>query len=424
MAVVQRENIAIIGTGIAGLSAAWLLGNDHNISIFEQAAKPGMGIYSVDVTHTAGNFRVDIPLRVFTPAYYPHLAELYRRAGIQTEITNHAAAYADASNQIFFHYGNKILGRINLSYPKALNWLKDKRWLSLLAHRKFFRRIQQLNIQTLASQLTFADFIAQEKLDTPYLRNILLPALATVCTCDYADVLHYPAQIILQYLNCGVMADGVMRASQGVDGVIAALLEPTMQLHTQAPIESVNEHALGVQVVLQNGDTHHFDRVIIATQPHQAAKLLPSEHPYQIHLQQIPVCQSRMQLHSDTNLLPSSSVALSPVTYFLPTNGQRPEACVDLRKAIKHFANGPAVFQVWNPIRPVAAEHLLADVQFSRPLVTVTSRAASTQLREAQRSTPRILLSGSYLCDGIPLLDGAVEASLTLARLLGSSRTW
>lgn len=422
--MVQRENIAIIGTGIAGLSAAWLLGQEHNISIFERAAKPGMGIYSVDVPHTQGKLRVDIPLRVFTPAYYPHLLELYRRAGIATERTNHAAAYADADNQIFFHYGNKILGRFNLSYPKALNWLRDKRWLGLLEHRRFFRRLRQMDIQTLESHLTFADFIAREQLDSIYLRRILLPALATVCTCDYADVLNYPAQIILLYLNCGVMQDGVMRASQGVDGVLAALLEPGMQLHTRAQIAALHENQQGVELVLQNGSVHHFDRIIIATQPHQAADLLPDTHIYHSYLRQIPMRTSRMQLHSWPDLLPDSQVPLSPVTYYLPHSGQRPEACVDLRKAIHHFAGGPAVFQVWNPLRAVPSEHLLADVEFSRPVVTPDSRAASQALRRAQLPAQRILLSGSYLCDGIPLLDGAVEASLALARLLGSSRAW
>lgn len=421
--MVQGEQIAIIGTGIAGLSAAWLLGKDHQIHIFERAEKPGMGIYSLDVNSGGKNLRVDIPLRVFTPAYYPHLLKLYQQAGIDTEITNHAAAFADQHNQVFFHYGNARLGKKNLSYPKPINWLKQNRWLRLLEHRRFFNVLHGTDLHIIARDMTFADFILREKLDTPYLRNILLPSMATVCTCDYDDVLNYPAEILLRYLTCGVMADGVMRATKGVDGVLKALLEPAMALHTHARILRVIPAANKASIEFEDGSQREFDRVIIATQPHQAAALLPELHPWQQPLRSIPIRESRMQLHNDKRLLPKGRT-LSPVSYFLPAHGQRPEASVDLSKAIGQFAGAEPVLQVWNPLRPVAQEHILADVTFTRPLVTCQSREASSRLRNAQQKQERVLLSGSYLCDGIPLLDGAVEASLALAHLLGSSRAW
>lgn len=418
-----REKIAIIGTGIAGLSAAWLLSNDHEIHIFERAAKPGMGIYSLDVNQADKTLRVDIPLRVFTPAYYPHLLKLYAQAGIATEITNHAAAFADEHNQVFFHYGNTLIGKKNLSYPKPINWLKEKRWLRLWEHQRFFATLRRCAKQPPPADMSFGDFIAREQLDTPYLRRILLPSMATVCTCDYGDVLNYPAAIMLAYLNCGVMQTGVMRAVEGVDGVLQALLEPRIQLHTSAHIQRVIPLAGGAEIEWQHGQREHFDRVIIATQPHQAAALLPAEHAWQNALQAIPVRESRMLLHTQGDLLPDTQ-GLSPVSYFLPEAGQRPETCVDLSKAIHQFAGCQPVFQVWNPVREVAPQHLLADVRFSRPVVTCASRKASQYLREAQQASNPVMLSGSYLCDGIPLLDGAVEASLALARQLKSSRAW
>jgi predicted NAD/FAD-binding protein len=86
--------------------------------LYEKASKAGVGIYSVKVPNC--NKTVDIPLRVFTPAYYPHLLELYARAGVVTEKTNHSAAYADENNRLFFHYGNLLLGGKSLSFPKHL----------------------------------------------------------------------------------------------------------------------------------------------------------------------------------------------------------------------------------------------------------------------------------------------------------------
>ena len=415
----NRQRIAIIGSGIAGLSAAWLLSRDHDVTLYERAEKPGMGIYSVDIPWADKSTSIDIPLRVFTPAYYPSLMRLYRDAGVHTETTNHAAAYADADNRLFFHYGNLQLGRLSLSFPKLLNGTLLKQ------HLHTFRRLQQHKNSTALQQQRFGDFLLQHNLHSDYSRQILLPALATVCTCDYDDVLAYPADILVNYLTCGVMKDGLMRASGGVDEVVAQLLESAVTLCTATAVERIEEHQDSVSV-FSAGQQDSFDRVVIATQPHHARQILstlPAARQRCQQLEQIPVVESRMQLHTDQSLLPASRVPLAPVSYFLPGDENRPEATVDLAKAIGHLRNGPAILQVWNPLRAANPQSVLADVTFSRPLVTLHSRQAVRELRR-QDASQRILLTGSYLCDGIPLLDGAVESSLRVAHLIGSSRAW
>ena len=416
---VHRQRIAIIGSGIAGLSAAWLLSRDHDVTLFERAPKPGMGIYSVDIPWASQQTSIDIPLRVFTPGYYRNLLRLYRAAGVRTEHTDHAAAYAGADNRLFFHYGNLQLGNYSLSYPKQLNTEL------LRQHLRLFRTLKKHRHEPSLAAQSFGEFLRRHALDNEYCQRILLPALATVCTCDYADVLAYPADILVHYLTCGVMKNGLMRASGGVQDVIAQLLEPSVTLRTSATIESVKEQPDGVQIN-HGSEQDIFDRVVIATQPHHAHDLLQHQTGEQERcrlLASIPVTESRMQLHTDSSLLPPSKLPLAPVTYYLPGDERRPEATVDLAKAIDHLNGGPAILQVWNPLREPALNHLLADVTFSRPLVTLNSRQAATQLRQ-QSADQRILLTGSYLCDGIPLLDGAVESSLRVAALIGSSRHW
>lgn len=412
------QRIAIIGSGIAGLSAAWLLTRDHEVTLFEAAASPGMGIYSVDVAQAQGITPVDIPLRVYTPAYYPNLLKLYAAAGIATESTDHAAAYCRTDNRIFFHYGNVLINGISLSFPKSGT-------LTLLRqHRRFFRAVLAAQKQTLPDAMTFGEFLQQQQLNTAYCEQVVMPALATVCTCDYDDVRNYPADILLKYLGCGVMKQGLRRAKTGVADVINRLLESSVTLIGNATVTALHPGSGGVQLISTQGE-HTFDRVIIATQAHQAAQLLAPLADYQQQsslLQRIPVVASRMVLHSDKTLLPASAWPLSPVTYFLD-NSQRPEATVDLQKAIKTLQLKEPLLQVWNPLREPAVGTVLADVNFTRPLVTPDSRNAVRQLNQ-QSGDQRILLTGSYLCDGIPLLDGAVDASLRIARLLGSSRAW
>lgn len=414
-----RQRVAIIGSGIAGLSAAWLLSHDHDVTLYERANVPGMGIFQVRINTHQVDMAIDIPLRVFTPAYYPSLLTLYRAAGVATETTNHAAAYADAYNKVFFHYANWRFAGHSVAWPKWLN-------LPLLrAHLQFFRVLQRSRHDTHLAQQSFGDFLRDRGLFNEYAQRIMLPALATVCTCDYDDVLAYPADILVNYLTCGVMKEGLLRAQGGVNDVVARLLEPSVVVRTNASVERISEQPEGVWVH-QGGQQVLFDRVVIATQPHHAAQLLMASHSDAERCQllsAIPITESRMQVHTDTSLLPRSRLGLSPVSYFLPGSESRPEATVDLTKAMSSLAGCDPILQVWNPLREAAPDSVLADVSFTRPLVTLASRQAVRSLRQ-QDANQRVLLTGSYLCDGIPLLDGAVESSLRVARLIGSSRTW
>lgn len=418
--LVAGKRIAIIGSGIAGLSAAWLLSKDHCVTLFERAEKPGMGIYSVDIPWARGITSIDIPLRVFTPGYYPDLLRLYQRAGVRTERTDHSAAYANEHNQLFFHYGNWLLGERSLGFPKSASPALFRQ------HLRLFSKLKSCKGDVRLKSMTFGGFISEQGLQSRYLSDVLMPALATVCTCDYRDIENYPADIIVDYLTCGVMDQGVMRATSGVDDVIARLLESPVTLRSNCTVQAVRKAGSDVEVVSKYG-AETFDKVVIATQPHHAAELLASEkdlrHTVE-HLHSIPLSVSRMQLHTDDSLLPRSLLPLSPITYFLPVDTQRPEVAVDLTRAISSLRHGDPLLQVWNPVREVAAAKLLADVTFSRPLVTMKSRQAVSSLRDSQGESDAILLTGSYLCDGIPLLDGAVKSSLHIARLIGSSRCW
>lgn len=415
----SRQRIAIIGSGIAGLSAAWLLSRDHDVTLYERADAPGMGIFQVPIRNDRVDMAVDIPLRVFTPAYYPSLLSLYRAAGVATETTDHAAAYADGNNSVFFHYGNWRIAGHSIAWPKHLN-------VGLLrAHLGFFRVLQRSCHDTNLAQQSFGDFLRERGIFNEYAQRIMLPALATVCTCDYEDVLAYPADILVHYLTCGVMKDGLFRAQGGVNEVVSHLLDASVTVHTCAAVEKIVEH--DDQAWVHVGDVSEgFDRVVIATQPHHAAQLLMASSNDAERcrlLAAIPITESRMQVHTDASLLPRSRLGLSPVSYFLSGQESRPEATVDLTKAMSSLAGCDPILQVWNPLREAAPDLVLADVSFTRPLVTLASRQAVHSLRQ-QDASQRVLLTGSYLCNGIPLLDGAVESSLRVARLIGSSRAW
>jgi len=89
----SKPTLAVIGSGVAGLSAAWLLKENYQVTLFERQDQPGMGAYSVDVGEENNPVTIDIPLRIITSGYYQELFKLYQTVGVEIERTDHAGAF-------------------------------------------------------------------------------------------------------------------------------------------------------------------------------------------------------------------------------------------------------------------------------------------------------------------------------------------
>lgn len=94
--------IAIVGSGIAGLSAAWLLGRHHQVTLFERHSRPGMGAHNLDYTFSNQTVRIDVPIRAFNQCHYRNLVKFYDLMGVDTLRTDHSAAYSHPSQKAPF----------------------------------------------------------------------------------------------------------------------------------------------------------------------------------------------------------------------------------------------------------------------------------------------------------------------------------
>ena len=116
------HRIAIIGSGIAGLGAAWLLGREHEVTLFERHDAPGMGAFNISLETAGGCRHIDVPLRVFKAGYYANLCALYRAAGVAMQASDHAAVYYRGDGPSpYFRYRNLHLGRWSLPLVAARN---------------------------------------------------------------------------------------------------------------------------------------------------------------------------------------------------------------------------------------------------------------------------------------------------------------
>lgn len=422
----EKPRLAVIGSGIAGLSSAWLLKQKYQVTLLESHERVGMGVFTIDYDADGIRNRIDIPLRVFCEGYYPNLMALYRYIGVDIEMGDHSGVFLDAAGNEILHYGNIQFAGRHFSYPKLRSLLRPKAWRLMIQYKQFARLAQRaLKQNSDVKQQTLGQFLAQHQVPADFTETVLLPVLAVTCTCDYQSLLDYPAEIILVYLTSGIWKFGITNARKGVDDIVPRLTDG-IRVQTGKSVVAVRHTESGVEVRSADGDTQVFDQVVIASQAQQAAAMLQGFEQQKQLLNTVAFERSDMMIHTDSSFLPQQGEGCSAVSYCLPQAGlQRPQVSVDLTKAIDKYRQQSTVFQTWHPTFEPDADKLLARIEFTRPVVTLESRKAMQQLRQSQQNNQTgVWFCGSYLADKVPLLDAAVDSSVAIAEALGVDIPW
>lgn len=419
-----KPKLAVIGSGIAGLSAAWLLKDKFNVTLFERQATPGMGAYAVDVGDQDKAVLIDIPLRIITKGYYQDLFNLYKILGVEVERTDHSGAFFTHTGADIFHYKNYNIGKYSFSFlnsPKRLSRTN----LSLgLAAIKFFYEIKKVDL-TAVNEITFGEFLSHwPHAKSRFIDQVLMPMLSTICTCDYDSIKQYPAHLIIGYLACGVAEEGVWKATHGVADIVARITQG-YDIKTHSQIKQITQAPNGIEVLLNNGEHCSFDHVVIATQPQHTGPMLAKYPDLAKHFHDIPFETSNMVVHRDSTIYPRPWQDLSPVCYSVDTEQQRPMATVCLNKSMPTVKECLPVFQTWHPTTDINSSDILASITFERPIMTASVLKNIESIKSSMlQANNRIWFCGSYLGGGIPLLEGGVRSALLVANHLGIKTPW
>jgi predicted NAD/FAD-binding protein len=420
--------IAVVGSGIAGLSAAWLLSEKHDVTIYECAATLGMDAHGVDVALDAErSVRVDVPLRVFTETYYPNLTALYKAVGVKYQPENYSGSFCVEGASTHFAYRNYLLGSLSVPYvlrcnPFNLTFLRIVRDLVwFLAKIPFhFRRPE-------FQRVTLRQYLAQEGYSEAFVRKMLVPTLSGICTCSYEAVEAYPAGVIIDYLATRSMK-GVRRAFGGAKDVVDKLASRCKQVLTGTKVTSIASRGGVVLVSDASGRVAEYDHVVVCTQANQVAKVLQPESTECARdvlraMSSVKYETSRLVLHDDAGLMPRLRREWRSVNFVLSADGSQSMASIWMNQVQPNLRGERDLIQTWNPLRTPAPRHLLYEATFERPVVTLDSEANLAKLHELQ-GRGGVWFCGSYVRMGVPLLETAVTSAVFVAEKLGCECPW
>jgi predicted NAD/FAD-binding protein len=417
----------VIGSGLAGLSAAWWLSRTHRVTVFERQSQPGFTAANVDLPGHRPAARVDVPLRVFYPGYYPTLQALYDELGVATEPVDYAATLYGADGLPYFRYRNLRWGDRSIGFLAPRDWLLGRTARRIVAGLVAWRRASRLDGAVARSpDVTLGEFVARCGLPREFVDGFLLPAVATICTCTFEQARRYPASVVMDYAARGVASQSVRRVSPGADDVLRRLVAGLEDLRCDARIASVQRVDEGrVRVRHEDGREERFDLVVFAVPPPVARRLLVDASADETAvLGAFRTTLAEVVTHRDPGLMPARRRDWSPVNLHVVPDRDTPEATIWLNAVQPSLRGGEDVFQTVHPHRAPRMESVLGRSCFERPVVDPDSLQALPRLARLHAEPGRVVwFCGSYAQSGIPLLESAVRSARVVVTAIDAGRT-
>lgn len=381
-----RRRIAVVGAGVAGLTAAYVLQREVEVTLYESAPRLGGHADTHDVASSDGRIHgVDTGFIVHNRNTYPTLLRLFGELDVATQESDMSMSISCGGCGLEYA-GGRGMGGLLPSFRAVTN----PRYLRMLAEvRRFHRRAHEL-LAGDDDALTVRDFLAVGRFTRYFEQHFMTPLIAAVWSTAPTKAGDYPARYLFQFLaNHGMLS--VTGAPQwytvvgGSTRYVERAAKGLSAVQTSTPVRAV-ERAAGGVIIRDDADSMAaYDGVVIATHPDQALRMLsrPTAAERDV-LGAIGYTVNPTVLHTDTSLLPRSSRAAASWNYALPSCDAMPTN-VQLSYNMNRLQqlDAPETYVVTlNPDDRVAAHTIIDRMTYEHPVYTGDSVAAQARLPE------------------------------------------
>ncbi len=418
------KNIAVIGSGISGLSCAWLLSRKHRVTLFEKDDR--FGGHSNTHTVVNGNQRlaVDTGFMVFNRRTYPNLTALLSHLRVATVET-------DMSFSVSLDAGRREYAGTDLNglFGQRSNLLRPQFWGMLRDILRFYRESQRLSLEV-DDETTLGELLERHGYGVAFRDDHLVPMGAAIWSTPEREMLDYPARTFLRFCE----NHGLLQLNdrphwytiQGGSRAYVAKLITQLGVGAQCNLaaRTVRRQRVGdcAQVIVTDweGRDHYFDHLVLACHADQALSLLRDPDSLEQELLgAFRFTRNRAILHSDTALMPKRRRVWASWNYLRDSSSNRSLAVTYWMNRLQHLPENLPLLVTLNPYREPEPTKVHAAFLYDHPLFDV--RALNAQRRlwslQGQRNT---WFCGAWF--GYGFHEDGLQAGLAVAEALGGVR--
>jgi uncharacterized protein len=432
------ETVAVIGSGLAGLTTAFLLSPSFTVTLIERTLSAGVDIASVV---TDDGIVIDSPMRGIQKEYYPSLFELVQFLGLETFVTNVDTNYYSwdgcGEENASFLGTTAFMHRLSfLKLPGLLyDWIKSSTFLktsSLELARLYITALALKSSGKIALiDQTFGKYLDFNHYSASFKYKFLAPFLCGIATCSVEDVMEYPAAILLDVI--ATYGSDIYQIKGGISSLVDKLIDPVSNRLFSTTIVGCWKDKSGMIVTQDSkGIKRTFDKIVFATPGSVITKILSAPPPHGLqslnHLSDpltkfkfIPV---RVVVHSDPSILPISKKTWKSINFGLDSCGeimstQWINSLQNVKSSSKDYFETSSI--IVNPYPNISKPSIISEHVFQRGLVNLESLDGIDEIERVQ-GVNGVYVAGSWVWPGMPLLEGCIASSLRIADRLGVQR--
>jgi predicted NAD/FAD-binding protein len=420
----KRLNIAIVGSGVAGMSAAWLLSKQHQVTLYEKDDRMGghSNTVEVEVDVNASAQPVDTGFIVYNERNYPNLVALFEHLGVQTRATDMSFAASLEAGR-FEYSGSGLRGLF--AQPK--NILRPRMWSMLRELRRFYREAPTTLATPGSAELTLGDYLKQQGYGEAFVQDHLLPMGAAIWSTPAQDMLQYPLTAFVRFCqNHGLLSLAerptwrtVVGGSREYMRKLTAAYSDRVRLNTA--VRAIRRLPDRVLIEDRQGGIDSFDHVVMAAHADQSLHLLADADPAERKLlSKFRYERNLALLHSDPALMPHNKRAWASWNFLSHGRGEEQKVSVTYwMNRLQHISDDSPLFVTLNPLQQPQAGRILRSFMYEHPLFDQEAIAAQRLLWNLQ-GVRRTWFCGAYFGHGFH--EDGLQAGLAVAEQLGGLR--
>jgi uncharacterized protein len=417
-----RLKVAVVGTGISGLSAAWLLSPRHDVTVYEQAERIGGHSNTVMASVGGRKIPVDTGFIVFNRSAYPNLTALFERLAVPTQTSDMSLAVSLGDGDLEYS-GTGLSGlfaqKRNLLRPRFLSMLRDL----VKFYRQATRDADLLRDET----VSLGDYLREGGYGAAFRDDHLLPMASAIWSAPPSEILSFPVATFIRFhRNHGLLQLTQRPAWQTVTGGSTVYVQKLIQsfadrIRLDTGVVAVRRGADGVVVTDTRGGSIRYDHVVMATHANQALAAIvdPTMEETEL-LGAFRYSRNLAVLHSDPGFMPRRRAAWSSWNYI----GSR-DVAVDhvgvtyWMNRLQGIADSSPLFLTLNPPRPPRAGTLHHSEVYDHPIFDAAAISAQRRLWSLQ-GKGNLWFCGAHF--GAGFHEDGLQAGLAVAEQLGGLR--
>jgi predicted NAD/FAD-binding protein len=395
-----RPSVAVIGAGVSGLTAAYLLSRTHDVTLFEAEGRLGGHAHTHDVTDSGGGrHAVDSGFIVHNDVTYPWLRRLFGELDVQVRPAEMSMSVCCEGCGLQYAGGRGLLGVF--AQPRRLI---DPRFLQMLWQVKRFRRRALAFLRAAGEQnlMTYGEFLDREGFSGYFIAHYAVPVISCVWSAGRETALAYPARYLFRFLD----HHGMLRAggspqwysiAGGSRTYVERLAGLLKDVRAARAVTDVTRREDGVQIRDVTGRVTRVDRVVIATHADQALGLLADPSDAEVStLKQFGYSRNLTVLHTDSSVLPGAARARASWNYRMTSCRlpSQPAVVTYWMNRLQGHRAAQDFLVTLNDRERLDPESILATMDYEHPVYTPEAVRAQTLLGDL--ATDRTVYAGAY----------------------------